>query len=411
MTNVFDRDTFENPLMMRVGEWQVNYLSFTKPANAHKTPVILLGGAFHTFSSLAYEAENLSKDCPVYLVDLPGLGGNKQSANDLAIEDYAVILKNFLDNLGIDRASFVALSYSSAIGYTFASLFPERTLKLILGGATTKLRDSVKHLLEESLHLLAVNELERFASGIVLNMMNFSQRHNISSSGQVHQNLYKNILSFTDSDISRYKANFARLIDQDGLPRAPQCPVLIISGEFDNFTTPYENFQVARNCPQSTYVVVKGTDHLASYEKTDVVTRLYRRYFSDQPLNRMKDVEVLENEEFPRDRIRMEPRYLLNDVGYLDSGNGVFVPVNIVDINNFGCRLYTSFKDHNSLKRTQKFILHIPGEDMQMNMIIFKQADNGHYRGIFKHQTFERTKVFEGFIDKIALTCNSAYAA
>lgn len=411
MTLAIDRDTLKNPNVMEVGTWKIHFLSFTKPTNAHKSPIILLGGAFHNFSSLKFETENLAKDAPVYLVDLPGLGGNPQAAPDLTIEDYAHLLKTFCDNLGIDRTSLIGLSYSSAIAFTFASLYQDRMNKLVLGGITTRLRDSVKHLLEESLHMLTVNELERFASGIVLNMMNFSQRHNIADSGKVHECLYKNIISFNREDMARYRANLARLIEQDGLPRAPQCPVLVISGEFDNFTTPYENFQVARNCPQSTYVVVKGSDHMVSHEKSDVMTRLYRRFIADQPLNRMKDVELLEKKEFPRDKIRLEPRYLLNDVGYLDNGNGVFVPVNIVDINKFGCRLYTTFKDHRSLKRSQQFILHIPTEDMQMDMIIFKQADNGHFRGIFKHQTFERTKMFEGFIEKVASTCSSAYAA
>lgn len=409
--NENSKSAFTNPHVMEIGNWKVNYISFTRPTNAHKSPIILLGGAFHTFASLQYEAENLSKDSPVYLVDLPGLGGNLQAAPDLSIEDYAHLIKTFCDNLGIDRTSLIGLSYSSAIAFTFASLYPDRMHKLVLGGITSRLRDSVKHLLEESLHMLTVNELDRFASGIVLNMMNFSQRHNISGSDQVHSNLYQNIVSFNNHDMARYRANLARLIEQDGLPRSPQCPVLVISGEFDNFTTPYENFQVARNCPNSSYVVVKGSDHMVSHEKTEVMTRLYRRFIADQPLNRMKDVELLEKKEFPREKIRLEPRYLLNDVGYLDSGNGVFVPVNIVDINNFGCRLYTSFKDHRSLKRSQQFILHIPTEDMQMEMIIFKQAENGHFRGIFKHKTFERTKLFEGFIEKVASSCSSAYAA
>ena len=107
----------------------------------------------------------------------------------------------------------------------------------------------------------------------------------------------------------------------------------------------------------------------------------------------------------------MEPRWLLNDIGFLDTGNGVFVPTNIVDINNFGCRLYTSFEDHRSLNKTDKLLLHFPDDDLQMEIILFKQTDNGHFRGVFQHRNFESTKRFEGFIDKVATTCNSAYAA
>lgn len=399
------------PNQMHVGEWTINYLCFTKPINAYKAPIIFLGGAFQTFKSLDHEVEQLSKDAPVYLVDLPGQGGNPQCASDLTFEDYSNLLKVFLDNLGIDACSIIAQSYSSIIAYNFASLYPERTKKVVIGGATSKIRDSVRHLLEESLHQLAKDKLEKFASGLVLNMMNFSQRHHITGSKELNAVLYKSILNFSDTDKKRYRDNFSRLMEHQGLPRAPQCPVLVISGEFDNFTTPFENFQVAKACAQSTYVVIKGADHLATFEKKDVLTRLYRRYITDQPLNRMKDVEVIEKNEFPRERIRMEPRWLLNDVGFLDSGNGVFVPVNIVDINNFGCRLYTSFKDHKSLKRSQKFLLHIPGEDLQMETILFKQADNGHYRGIFQHQCFDGTRKFEGFIDKVSTTCSTAYCA
>lgn len=402
---------FSHLFEMEIGEWKVLYKCMTKPAHAHKTPVVILSGGFNSLETLNYEALELGKDAPIYIIDLPGMGGNHQVAKGFMDQDHAVLLRNFLENLGIDRVYLIGQSYSSSIAFTFSSLFPDRVNKLILSGVTNKLRESVKYILEESLHYLSQNQMDKFASSIALNMMNFSQRHNIQEAHTVNRFLYKNLMSFSHKDVERYHANFSRLTRQDGLPRAPQCEVLVISGEFDNFTTPYENFQVARACPYSTYVVVKGTDHMASYEKKDVMTRLYRRFLTGSPLNRMKDVEVMEKEEFPREKIRMEPRWLLNDVGFLDSGNGVFVPVNIVDINNFGCRLYTSFKDHKSLKRNNKFLLHIPEEDMQVEVILFKQADNGHFRGIFKHFTFDKTKEFEGFIDKVAMSCSMAYAA
>ncbi|CAM9944423.1 unnamed protein product [Chrysoparadoxa australica] len=396
---------------MEIGEWKVLYKCITKPTHAHKVPIIFLSGGFNSYETLIYETTELAKEHPVYIVDLPGMGANHQAAEGLNEEDYSLVLKNFLDNLGIDRIYLIGQSYSSSIAFSFASFFNERVEKLILSGVTSRLRESVRYVLEESLDHLANSNVEKFASSIVLNMMNFSQRHNIQEASTINQALYDNLLSFNELDKKRYHANFSRLTNLQGLPRAPQCPVLVISGEFDNFTTPYENFQVARACPYSTYVLVKGTDHLAGHEKKDVMTRLYRRYLGNAPLNRMKDVEVIERDEFPREKMRMEPRWLLNDVGFLDAGNGVFVPVNIVDINNFGCRLYTSFKDHKSLKRTNKFLLHIPDEDMQVEVILFQQADNGHYRGIFKHITFEKTKEFEGFIDKVAMSCTMAYAA
>ncbi len=399
------------PKVMIIGECEVQYLTFTQPINAHKTPVILLGGAFHSMGSMMKDAQILAKENPVYLVSLPGLGSSKQYVAGMNEEDYSLILRTFFDNLGIDSASLIAQSYSTSIALTFGSLYEERVKKIILCGVTKELRESVRHLLEESLHYLVKNEMDSFASGLALNVMNFSQRRNVACAQSVNRNLFHHLRTFEEEDKARYKATFLRMIEQKLDRRAPQCPVLVISGEFDNFTTPYENFQIARNCPNGEYIVIKGADHLGTHEKADVYQRVFKRFLADLPLNRMKDVDVFPKNEFPREKIRMEPRWLLNDVGFLDNGNGVFVPVNIVDINNFGCRLFTSFSDHRSLRRDKKFILHIPSEDMQVDVILFKQTESGHFRGIFKHNTFEVTQKFEVFINKVSDTCSSAYAA
>lgn len=399
------------PAHVEIAGYKVSFVSQTGPTLAHKVPLIILGAGFEGISNFQYELEQISKDVPVYLVDLPGLGTNLETAQDLSYAEYSSILKGFLDGQGIDKCSIAALSYASPVGYFFASLHSERVHKLVIGGITKKLRESVRVTLEQSMSLLALEENDKFASSVALNLMNFSQRHNIENSEDLKKNLYQSLMELNKEEKEKFKTLNARLMDTQDLPRSPQCPVLIVGGEFDNFMTPYECYEVASSCPDSTFVVVKGADHLISLEKKDVLTRLYRRFLADQPLNRMKDVEVFQRKEFPRERIRMEPRWLINDVGYLDSGNGVFVPVNIVDINNFGCRLYTSFKDHRSLQHTNKFLLHLPDEEIQMEVILFKQADNGHFRGIFQHHTFDRSQRFEGFIDKIAMNCSSAYAA
>jgi len=411
LIHLFDKTEVVSPAFVEIGGHKVAFISQTGPSLAHKTPLVILGSAFEGIDNFQYELEQISKDMPVYLVDLPGFGTNLQDAHDLNYDEYSRILKGFLDGQGIDKCSIAALSYSSSIGYTFASLYPDRVSKLMIGGITKKLRESVRVTLEQSMQFLGAEEDEKFASSVALNLMNFSQRHNIEKSEDLKKTLFHSLMQLNQEEKEKYKTINARLMDSQPLPRSPQCPVLIVGGEFDNFMTPYECYEVANNCSDSTFVVIKGADHLLSLEKKDVLTRLYRRFLADQPLNRMKDIEVFQSKEFPRERIRMEPRWLLNDVGYLDSGNGVFVPINIVDINNFGCRLYTSFKDHRSLQRTNKFLLHLPDEEIQMEVILFKQADNGHFRGIFQHYTFDGSRKFEGFIDKVAMNCSSAYAA
>ena len=63
-----------------IGKWRVDYLAFSQPENAHKTPLIVLGGAFQNFNSYKYCVENILNEVPVILVDLPSLGNNDQLA-------------------------------------------------------------------------------------------------------------------------------------------------------------------------------------------------------------------------------------------------------------------------------------------------------------------------------------------
>ena len=70
-----------------IGTWRVEYLAFSLPENAHKTPLIVLGGAFQNFNSYKYCVEQILQAVPVILVDLPSLGNNSQLAPQLGMED------------------------------------------------------------------------------------------------------------------------------------------------------------------------------------------------------------------------------------------------------------------------------------------------------------------------------------
>ena len=399
---------------MEIGDLTIVYKSIVYPQNAHKTPVILLSGILSSQEELTIEAKSLAQEFPVYTVDLPGLGRNFKQAKEVSLlenTDYAVILKKFFDYLGLETVYLVGQSSSASIAFTFASCFEECVKKLILSGITDQLRESVGFILGEAVGFLEKEEKEKFASSIVLNMMNFSKRKKVQKSRELKQSLYDSLRTCDDNGKQCYRANFLRLKNQRELPKAPQCEVLILAGEYDNFTTPFESFEVSKKCPNSTFVLIKEADHMVTQEKRDVVTRVYRRYLNDASLKRMKDVEYFRKKDFPLERIRMEPRWFLNDTGFLDYGEGNCIPINVVDINNFGCRIFTSSSDHKTFSRKSKFVLHIPKEDIKVEVFIFKHAVNGHLRGIFKHYTFNKVKEFESSIDKVAMRNNHAYGA
>jgi pimeloyl-ACP methyl ester carboxylesterase len=404
---MFEHD--QQTLVMPIGGFDLFYHSYTKPQMAYKTPVVIISGPLRGINTYSVEVEQLTKDYPVYLVEIPSF--DDATGEILSRSESISLLKQFLFNLGIDNCTLMASSFNSLLIYEYAAEYPDHVESLIINGITKKLRDSVEYTLKESLEELDAGNMEQFASSVVLNFMNFSQKAKIPHSKLISENLYQKVYNLTIFEKRMIRAHIKKMMNLEGLGRSPQCPILFVTGEFDNFMTPLEAHQIAKNCPLATSVIIREADHMVGVEKKDVMTRLVRRFLNKQPLNRMKDVDMIDQKDFPRDKIRMEPRWLLNDVGFLDTGNGVFVPTNIVDINNFGCRLYTSFEDHRSLSKNDKLLLHFPEDNLKMEVILFKQTDNGHFRGVFQHRSFESTKRFEGFIDKVATTCSSAYAA
>ena len=79
--------------------------------------------------------------------------------------------------------------------------------------------------------------------------------------------LYRQISRLSENEQQRYAQNTQRILDFPGFESYPTCPTLISTGEFDNFTQPIENAAVAKQCPNATFALVLGADHLAQYER------------------------------------------------------------------------------------------------------------------------------------------------
>jgi pimeloyl-ACP methyl ester carboxylesterase len=403
MKSLSDAAFEKRPMVQMLGEWKVEYLQFVQPSNAFKTPVVILGGAFQSFSSFKHDVKELSKDFPVYLINLPGQGSNTQRAGELKSYDHAELLKGWMDQLGISKISLIAYSFGAGIAHHFAGLYPNRVNKLILGGSTLEMRSSVKSLWEASFKAMQEGQRDHFAAGIALNLMNHSQKSFIPEGDVILKSLYIKAQNLTDQEILSYRDEVNRSFIKEKLPPTPECDTLVFTAEHDHLTMPFEGHKMAQKL-KAEFVIIKDSDHFVSYEKKDVVTRLYRRFLNGQSLKRMKDIEYFSKSEFPRERIRMNSRWHLNNMAFLDTGAGAFIPVNVLEISNFGCRFYTSFNDHRSIKGKQKFTLYLPDENLRVNLILMGDVVNGYFCGVFQHYDLHNTEKVESYIDRIAMT-------
>jgi len=383
------------------GGWKVNYLAFAEEKFAGIPPLVILGGAFQKFHSFKKEVENLSKFLPVVLVDLPGQGGNNQLAESLSFEDYAHILKSFVDEMGMERITPVALSYGSAIGYTYAALYPESTHRLILGGTTPKLRKSTRILLEESLKAMEQGRMKDFSTGVILNLFNYSQRKRTKIPRMLIRGFHKSLMTLSEEDKGRYYANTSRLLKLNGLGKLkPQCETLVLAGEFDNFTTPSECLAVANMCEKSIVGILRNCDHLAPFVRKELMINTYKSFALEGKIYEGEGISLYEHAEIPLEKKILEPRWSYPGEAKLKCPVSDWEQVvSIVDFNSYGLRIDLKDK-YISSDKLRNLNVEFMGKDLELEAIFFDSTRDG-LRGIFKRYDFDTYEKLEKFLSNL----------
>lgn len=296
-----------------INDYQIDYLAFSHPETADNTPLVFLGGAFQNFMSFKKEVQMFWTERPVILLDLPSQGSNCQLCPELDFSDFALLINQFLDHAHIEKIHLVGLSYGSAMAFQFAADFPNRIGKLILGGTTPKVREDNKYLLKKSLKVLERGDRQFFAHGVVENLINLPFKEVTQIPERVINGLFKAMLNLDENSQQRYIHNTSRLIKIDEIQGQVKCPTLILTGEYDNFTTPYENYLMAQKIPGSEFVLIKNGDHLSQLEKRPVLIDLYQQFLLGSALDEIEQIHYLTGKKYlPFDQ-QLDPQQITRE--------------------------------------------------------------------------------------------------
>jgi pimeloyl-ACP methyl ester carboxylesterase len=389
------------PKNLLVNKWKIDFVEFQKPHTKHKTPIIILGGAFSRFESFRRDVELLYQYHPVIIVELPGQGQNSQLAPQLNFEHYAHLLKGFIDRQGINKVIPIAMSSGSAIAYHFALHYPYNTERLILSGIAPDLRPSTSKLLIESLNLIENRRLEEFAQGVVLNMMNYPRRKEMRGSELLARGLYRNVKSMSVTDLERYKQNILRSLRDHTLPDiGPSVETMVMVGEWDHFTTPYENFKVARRCSRSVFSIVTESDHLAPFLKKEMVNHAYLSFLEGERLHSRQGLIVYRQTEYPELLRQMDPRLPYREEAFLEASGGIHVSVEVEDLNIFGCRLKLGGLER-TLMQQKQLKLNLPSGQISLGLLPFRE-DALTVTALFKRTQFKLMHDMELYLKELA---------
>jgi pimeloyl-ACP methyl ester carboxylesterase len=274
----------ETSQYLQLGDWHLHYQAYSTHADDLRHPVLLLGGAFQCFRSFASEVEELLADHPVILLDLPSQGSNLQLAPELNLQQLADLIADFVQELDIPPLMPIGLSYGSALAALFAARHPQHCSRLLLAGITAFGRRGARVLLEESLALLAEGRAAEFAHGAVTGLLNPTRSQETGVAPVFRKALLRQLQRLSASEIERYRQNSQRLLDFSGFTEHPICPTLVLAGEYDHFTQPWEHTLFASSCAAAECALIHNADHLANFEQRTACASLYTPFLRAEPL-------------------------------------------------------------------------------------------------------------------------------
>ncbi|MBM7061391.1 alpha/beta fold hydrolase [Pseudomonas sp. UL073] len=372
----------EPPMVLRLGAWNLHYLAFSRAADDRRPPVLLLGGAFQCFRSFASEVAELLADHPVILLDLPSQGGNLQLAPELDLNGLADLIAAFAEALELPPLQPIGLSYGSALAALFAVRHPQRCARLLLAGITAFGRPGARRLLEESLALLDEDRLGEFAQGALTGLINPLHVNETGVSPVFRKALLRQLQRLGVEEIERYRQNSQRLLGFSGFARHPECPTLVLAGEHDHFTQPWEHAQFAAACAQADCALIHGADHLAQFERRSACAALYTPFLRGAELppsspgsTRLAHSQLGHLER--RQEARLAPRNRRAQLRHATAGEW---SAELAELGFFGCLLRGELPA--GLPRRDWWLL---SDELPAQPLLLLRQDHDELAGVFPH--------------------------
>mgnify|MGYP003600437525 FL=1 len=410
--DIYNKNSFKQPARTTwIDGWKIEYMAIADPSTIHKTPIVIVGGAFQNFNSYKYCVEHLFEAGPIILIDLPSMGANQQirnvdtgeSAAVLELPDLSKMLGQWLDIIGIDKVSVMGMSLGSVIASSFASQRPELIDRIVLMGVMQKTRKSWRMLLEESLHLMREDRMEEFGQAVILYLVNHAKLDKTRMSPTAKRLFFRQMAEFTTTERERYEINCNRLLRLSDVPVA-QCKTLVAAGQYDSFTLPHENANFALQCDDMQFALIANADHVPQLQRRKETMSLFAAFLKGESIDELDGIITMNREQMKNmerrgeERIKVLQSHSKLSHRHLDTE----VAVQIVDMTYFGVLL--KLDDLEKLpfvaEHPRDLALHLADEqgEFKIECLIFETDEQG-IRVLFKHGSFDVAERLLKFIE------------
>lgn len=408
--DIYDRNSFKQPPRTTwIDGWKIEYMAIANPETIHRTPIVIVGGAFQNFNSYKYCVEQLFAAGPIILIDLPSMGSNQQisnvdsgaSAGTLELSDLSRMLGEWFDIVGLDQVAIMGMSLGSVVASGLADLRPELVERMILMGVMQKTRKSWRMLLEESLYLMQEQRMDEFGQAVILYLVNHAKLDVTRMSPTAKRLFFRQMAEFTATEQERYEINCNRLLRLTNVP-IPQCKVLVACGQYDSFTLPHENANFALQCPDMQFAQIANADHVPQLQRRKETMNLFATFLRDESIQHLDGILPFSRAELMQFERRGEARVqALQPYTHLSHRHSALqFDTEIVDLNFFGLLM-------NFAEGIAQQVEHYPRDlalhlvdaagEFTIELLVF-EVNGNQVRALFKHGSFDVAERLLNFV-------------
>lgn len=252
---------------------------FYEDINSEKENVIIFAHG-HPFDHTMWNYQiNSLNDFRLIIPDLKGYGKTDYKFDKIYIEDHALDLALLLDKLKIEKVHLIGLSMGGQIIVEFARLFPHKILSLVICGSNPsgETDQSYKNRLELINRMSSIG-MEKYTKK---DIHKYLHPDTVKDKTEAFEHLFKMMINTKlEGAIASHKGRLERRDNFDYLKKL-RVPCLIFAGDNDFFTPANEMKNVAKQIPNSKFVIVPNAGHLINMEQPEIFNKFLIDFYKE----------------------------------------------------------------------------------------------------------------------------------
>lgn len=261
------------PTVQLPGDLQMNYEidDFTDPWAPAETIILHHGNSkslkfWHAWVPL------LARDFRVVRVDARGFGESSVPKPGYAwsLESFADDLKNFMDELGIEKAHLVGESVGGTIGLQFAQRYPERLYSLTTCTSPYKFSGNNDYMKNHK--LISEQGVEAWVRGTANNRLVSGK------SDPAHSEWYIREMSRTHKRVVLETLEYLSTVDLTAVLQQISIPTMVMLAEHSHMNSPDRAEKMVALIPQGRLMIVPGASGFVQHSVPKQCVALWRDF-------------------------------------------------------------------------------------------------------------------------------------